>query len=111
MNTDEIYTAVLQRYSALSSTDGRPSAAYGKSIAQSFGYNESDLDTIPVESNLGLSCGNPLAIASLQEVRSHKLFPFMEVHVYSSKCRERLSLTLAREQALTYLRQRQKSAN
>ena len=68
MDGRDIYAAVTQRYTTLSSGTSRPTNAYGKSIAQAFGYSEEDLDTIPAEANLGLSCGNPVALASLQEV-------------------------------------------
>ncbi|KAI9702730.1 MAG: hypothetical protein M1820_006114 [Bogoriella megaspora] len=40
---------------------------YSSTIAQAFGYTEEELSSIPQEANLGLSCGNPLAIASLRE--------------------------------------------
>ncbi|TPX07607.1 uncharacterized protein E0L32_010706 [Thyridium curvatum] len=65
MNAKEIYDAVTQRYSSLGTNP--LGAGYGRSVAQAFGYTKEDLDSIPTESNLGLSCGNPLAIASLRE--------------------------------------------
>jgi len=36
-------------------------------VAQAFGYSKEDLETVPQESNMGLSCGNPIAIAGLKE--------------------------------------------
>jgi SAM-dependent methyltransferase len=36
-------------------------------FAKSIGYTDKDLANVPKESNLGLSCGNPTAIASLKE--------------------------------------------
>ncbi|KAH8688900.1 S-adenosyl-L-methionine-dependent methyltransferase [Phaeosphaeriaceae sp. PMI808] len=41
--------------------------SYSSAIAQAFGYTEEELNSIPRDANLGLSCGNPLAIASLRE--------------------------------------------
>lgn len=38
------------------------------SIAAAFGYTAEELKTIPVQSNMGLSCGNPTAVAKLKEV-------------------------------------------
>lgn len=38
-----------------------------RSIASAFGYTEDDLNQLPAEANMGLSCGNPLAIAGLRE--------------------------------------------
>lgn len=37
-----------------------------RAVAAAFGYSEEDLDSLPSEANMGLSCGNPVAIASLQ---------------------------------------------
>lgn len=36
-------------------------------IASAFGYGEEDLAAIPAGANMGLSCGNPVALASLKE--------------------------------------------
>ncbi|KAK0205275.1 S-adenosyl-L-methionine-dependent methyltransferase [Desarmillaria ectypa] len=36
-------------------------------VASAFGYTTEELSTIPVNSNLGLSCGNPVATANLKE--------------------------------------------
>ena len=38
-----------------------------RSIANAFGYSDEDLGSIPDEANMGLSCGNPVAMASLRE--------------------------------------------
>ena len=38
-----------------------------KGIANAFGYSEDELSSIPDEANMGLSCGNPVAIASIRE--------------------------------------------
>lgn len=65
MNTQGIYDQVTTRYSAAS----RGTALeYGESVAKAFGYSEEELADIPKESNLGLSCGNPMAMASIREV-------------------------------------------
>ncbi len=54
------YGAVAQ--AGLSSDDGGI-----KSIAKAFGYSEEELSSIPAASNMGLSCGNPVAMASIRE--------------------------------------------
>lgn len=64
MDKDQIYAAVNDRYSAASRGTG---AGYGKSVSKSFAYSEEELSSIPKDANLGLSCGNPLAIASIRE--------------------------------------------
>lgn len=38
-----------------------------QSISQKVGYTKEDLAKVPAESNLGLGCGNPTALASLKE--------------------------------------------
>ena len=38
-----------------------------RAIATSFGYTESELSSLPTQANMGLSCGNPLALAGLRE--------------------------------------------
>ncbi|HVC96493.1 MAG TPA: arsenite methyltransferase [Pirellulales bacterium] len=35
-------------------------------VAEAFGYSANDLVAVPDEANLGLSCGNPIALASLR---------------------------------------------
>ena len=66
MDSQKIYNQVHEHYSIVSQDT---SARYGETIAKSFGYSEEELADIPEGSNLGLSCGNPLAIASIREVR------------------------------------------
>lgn len=63
------YNLVEKHYSAhvnnLSS--GKEFDEYNQDVATSFGYSVDDLKSIPSESNLGVSCGNPLLIAKLNE--------------------------------------------
>ena len=66
MNADKIYESVLDRYTA-AARGADPS--YSHSVAKSFGYTEEELASVPQDANLGLSCGNPTAIASLREVQ------------------------------------------
>ncbi|KAF2837689.1 putative ubiE/COQ5 methyltransferase [Patellaria atrata CBS 101060] len=65
MTPEDIYEAIKERYSSASqpTKDGQ----YESAVAKSFGYSEEELKSIPKEANLGLSCGNPLATAALQE--------------------------------------------
>jgi ubiquinone/menaquinone biosynthesis C-methylase UbiE len=37
-----------------------------KAVAEAFGYSSDELSSIPAEANMGLSCGNPTAFASLK---------------------------------------------
>lgn len=40
-----------------------------RNVAQAFGYTPEQLQSVPSESYMGLSCGNPVAAASIKEVR------------------------------------------
>ncbi|KIW66139.1 hypothetical protein PV04_08341 [Phialophora macrospora] len=60
----QIYAKVQEAYSAAVKENG---GDYGRKVATAFGYTEQELATIPVDANLGLSCGNPLALAKLRE--------------------------------------------
>ncbi|KAF3063312.1 putative arsenite methyltransferase [Trichoderma lentiforme] len=64
MNVQDIYAEVGKRYSAAA---GGVEARYADSVAKAFGYTKDELSDIPQDANLGLSCGNPLAIATLHE--------------------------------------------
>lgn len=64
MDSSTIYAQVEAHYGTLART-GAP--ADSTTIAKAFGYSEDDLRSIPSDSNLGVSCGNPLALASLRE--------------------------------------------
>lgn len=37
-----------------------------RGVAEAFGYSAEELASIPAEANMGLSCGNPTAMASLK---------------------------------------------
>ncbi|KAK4135034.1 NAD(P)-binding protein [Trichocladium antarcticum] len=63
-DSTEIYEQVREHYSSASRATN---TKYGEAVAKSFGYSADELSSIPQDSNLGLSCGNPLAIASLKE--------------------------------------------
>src|SRR6476659_1502569 len=38
-----------------------------RAVAEAFGYSPHELASIPAEANMGLSCGNPTAVANLRE--------------------------------------------
>ena len=69
MSAQDIYAEVGKRYSA--AAEG-VEAQYASSVAKAFGYSVEELSDIPQSANLGLSCGNPLATATLREVRFPK---------------------------------------
>ena len=43
-------------------------SAYSNRVAAAFGYSVEELQNIPENAKLGLSCGNPLSTANLKEV-------------------------------------------
>lgn len=72
MDSSKIYEQVLEHYSAASRG---ASAQYSEAIAKSFGYSTEELANVPEGANLGLSCGNPLAITGLREVGHDQPLP------------------------------------
>lgn len=60
-----IYQKVQERYGLAAKI---PTSEYGSTIAKAFGYSEDELASIPRDANLGLSCGNPFALANIREV-------------------------------------------
>ncbi len=64
--SQSITGAVRERY-ALSATSGLSTKHDGvRAVAEAFGYSAEELTSIPAEANMGLSCGNPTAMASLR---------------------------------------------
>jgi arsenite methyltransferase len=64
--SDSVVDAVRKQYAAAAQS-GLSSKQDGvRAVAQAFGYTAEQLTEIPAEANLGLSCGNPTALAGLQ---------------------------------------------
>lgn len=68
MDDAQIYTRVRDHYS--SAAKASEDSGYAQRVAAAFGYTADELASIPTDANLGLSCGNPLALARVREVRS-----------------------------------------
>jgi SAM-dependent methyltransferase len=65
--SEAIIDAVRSRYGA-AATSGLSSELDGvRAVAEAFGYSQEELASIPAGANLGLSCGNPIALAGLRE--------------------------------------------
>src|SRR5512135_460018 len=61
-----IEEAVRSKYGSVA-TSGLSTAQAGvRAVAEAFGYRPEELASIPAEANMGLSCGNPTATASLR---------------------------------------------
>ena len=76
MIKEEIKKVVRERYARIvkqdSSCCGTIESSCGNSnstqeISKEIGYSEEELKAVPEDSNLGLGCGNPVALASLRE--------------------------------------------
>ncbi len=62
----EIKQAVQSRYGSFAASDLSSEHAGVRAVAEAFGYTAEELTLIPAEANMGLSCGNPTAYASLR---------------------------------------------
>ena len=72
MEKKEIKKVVKERYGKIAKSGESccPSCDCGTSFAElgkKIGYSEKDLENVPEASNMGLGCGNPVALASLKE--------------------------------------------
>src|SRR5947209_17092052 len=57
---------VQQRYGQVAASELSSNDAGVRKVAEAFGYTPEELSSIPAEANMGLSCGNPTATASLR---------------------------------------------
>jgi SAM-dependent methyltransferase len=62
----ELKDAVRDKYASIAAKRSQKEPDEEVALAQAFGYSEGELDSIPEEANLGVSCGNPTAMASLR---------------------------------------------
>lgn len=65
--SEAISDAVRKGYGTVAKSGLSSDQGNIKSIANAFGYSDEELASIPAEANMGLSCGNPIAIASIKE--------------------------------------------
>ena len=73
-NNDQIRDEVRKRYAETADSCGRggasccsPSGPEAREVSEKLGYSKVELEALPGDSNMGLGCGNPVAIASLKE--------------------------------------------
>src|SRR3984885_7825637 len=62
----DVEKLVQSRYGAVAQSGLSSERNDVRDVAAAFGYSDADLDSIPAEANMGLSCGNPIAAASLK---------------------------------------------
>jgi len=63
----ETTDTVREKYAAVARGSLSTKHAGVHAVAQAFGYLPEELSAIPDEANMGLSCGNPVALANLRE--------------------------------------------
>lgn len=63
---DSILEQVQNKYAAVAGSSLSSDHAGVRAVAEAFGYSAEELAAIPAEANMGLSCGNPTAFASLR---------------------------------------------
>lgn len=64
--TEKLVTAVREKYAAVAVGNLSSEHEGVRAVAEAFGYSADELASIPAEANMGLSCGNPTAMASLR---------------------------------------------
>ena len=64
--TEQLIESVQSKYAAVARSTLSNKNAGVKAVAEAFGYSPEELSSIPAEANMGLSCGNPTAIASIR---------------------------------------------
>src|SRR5687767_7589580 len=67
MMSENIERAVRSRYGSVALSDLSSRHEGVHAVAEAFGYTPEELASIPAEANMGLSCGNPTALANLRE--------------------------------------------
>jgi arsenite methyltransferase len=64
--SDSIVEQVQAKYGSVAASGLSTDHAGVRAVAEAFGYTAEELASIPAEANMGLSCGNPTAFASLR---------------------------------------------
>src|SRR5665213_2740980 len=64
--TEQILASVKSRYGVVAESSLSSNDEGVKAVAEAFGYSADELTSIPAEANMGLSRGNPTAIASIR---------------------------------------------
>lgn len=65
--SENIEQAVRSRYGSVALSDLSSNQDGVRAVAEAFGYTPEELASIPAEANMGLSCGNPTAMANLRQ--------------------------------------------
>ena len=63
---EDIKQVVQSKYASVAKSGLSTGHSGVRAVAEAFGYTPEQLASIPAEANMGLSCGNPTAFASLK---------------------------------------------
>ncbi len=64
--SNDIRSTIQNKYGQVATSTLSSKDAGVRAVAEAFGYSAEELSSIPAEANMGLSCGNPTATASLK---------------------------------------------
>jgi SAM-dependent methyltransferase len=64
--SEQVLDSVRSKYGEVARSSLSTKDAGVKAVAEAFGYSAEELGAIPAEANMGLSCGNPTALAGLR---------------------------------------------
>ncbi len=67
MKNDSLLNNVQVQYGTVARSSLSNDSETVRQVARAFGYSGQELASIPAQANMGLSCGNPVAIAGLRE--------------------------------------------
>lgn len=67
MSKQSILNAVQDQYGAVARSSLSNEFESVQAVAKAFGYSPDELSSVPPQANMGLSCGNPVAVAGLRE--------------------------------------------
>jgi SAM-dependent methyltransferase len=62
----DVVEAVRSKYGSVATSGLSNDHAGVRAVAEAFGYSADELSSIPADANMGLSCGNPTAFASIK---------------------------------------------
>jgi SAM-dependent methyltransferase len=65
--SEKIIDKVREQYAGVARSGLSSDRPGTRAVAEAFGYTPEELGSIPAEANMGLSCGNPTAMANLRE--------------------------------------------
>src|SRR5712692_8997434 len=63
---EKLIDQVQSKYASVAKSALSSDHAGVRAVAEAFGYTPEELASLPADANMGLSCGNPIAVANLR---------------------------------------------